>query len=150
MGVCERYLTLSVLMYAGDSVIFANNAHELQKALYNLEKYCANWKLRVNCEKTKVAVFSNRRTRTDNFHFTYMGQNQEMVDCFKYLGVMFNFNGNFSRWKKELSNHGTRAMYSVIGKASGIRQYDIHVQRINTNAHIEVKTIQNEKAEQTY
>ena len=35
MDVCERYLKLLVLMYADDTVIFANSADELQRALSN-------------------------------------------------------------------------------------------------------------------
>ena len=65
-----------------------------------------------NCEKTNITVFGNRKCNK------YMVKNLEMVDCFKYLAVNFNFNGNFSRWKKELSSRCTGAMYSVMAKRS--------------------------------
>ena len=44
----------------------------------------------------------------------------EIVDCFKYLGVNFQFNGNFSRWKKDLSDQGIRAMYSILSKGRAL------------------------------
>jgi len=120
MDICEQYLKLLVLMYADDTVIFANNATELQKALDNLEEYCTEWKLKVNCQKTKVTVFGNSKSKRENFSFTYMGNPIEIVDSFKYLGVIFNFNGNFHKWKKELSNQGIRTMYSVISKSRAL------------------------------
>ena len=51
-----------------------------------------------------------------------MGKNLEIVDCFKYLGVNFNFNryGNFFKWKKGFSNQGIRAMYSVISRVRSL------------------------------
>ena len=38
MDICEQYLKLSVLMYANDTVIFADSAEELQKAVCILKK----------------------------------------------------------------------------------------------------------------
>ena len=116
MDICERYLKLLVLMYADDTVIFADNATELQKALDNLEKYCTKWKLKVNCLKTKVAIFGKSKARNERLNFTYNGINLDVVDSFKYLGVSFNFNGNFANWKKELSNQGIRPMFSILSK----------------------------------
>ena len=40
-------------MYADDTVVFANNAEDLQKALDRLEEYCLKWKLNVKLSKNK-------------------------------------------------------------------------------------------------
>jgi len=53
----EVFLKLYVLLYADDTVIFAENATELQKALNAMFEYCNLWKLKVNPNKTKVLVF---------------------------------------------------------------------------------------------
>ena len=51
------YLKLLCILYADDTVIFADNEFSLQKALDYLENYCKIWKLKVNCDKTKILVF---------------------------------------------------------------------------------------------
>jgi hypothetical protein len=52
------YLKLSVLFYTDDTVIMAETADDLQKALDEIRWICSRWKLKVNVEKTKVLVFS--------------------------------------------------------------------------------------------
>ena len=49
-----------------------------------------------------------------------MGKNLEVVDYFKHLGIKFNFNGTFSKWKKQLNNQSIRARYSVISKGRSL------------------------------
>ena len=56
IDICEPYLKVLVLMYADDTVLFANNAEGLQKVLDNLEKYRTKWKLKVNCHKTNLRL----------------------------------------------------------------------------------------------
>jgi len=55
------YLKLFILLYADETVIFAESAEELQTALNIFEKYCSEWKLSINVSKTKIVVFSKRR-----------------------------------------------------------------------------------------
>ena len=81
-----------------------------------MEKYCENWRLKVNCQKTKVTVFGNSKCEKK----TYKGNRIDIVDSFEHLGVIFNFNGRFYKWKKELSNQCTRAMYSVISQSRAL------------------------------
>ena len=69
IDICERYLKLLVLMYADDTVLLANTAADLQKALDNLEKYCLKWKLKVNCQKPKITVFGKSKVNKDGFRF---------------------------------------------------------------------------------
>ena len=52
----------------------------------------------------------------------YVGKSLEMVDWFKYLGVNFNFNCNFSKLKNDLRNQDVRVMYSIISKARSLGQ----------------------------
>ena len=114
IDICEGYLKLLVLMYADDTVA------DLQKSLDNLEKYRLKWKLKVNCQNTKVTVFGKSKGNKDRFRFMYNHSRLAIVDCFKYLGVNFQFNDNFSGWKKDLSNQGVRAMYSVLSKGRAL------------------------------
>ena len=58
------YLKLLLLLYADDTVIFADTYQRLQKGLENLEVYCKIWRL--NVEKTKATIFENRKSNKHN------------------------------------------------------------------------------------
>jgi hypothetical protein len=47
------------------------------------------WKLNVNSSKTKVVIFAGGRFPTNNFNFTFDGNNFEIVADIVYLGVNF-------------------------------------------------------------
>jgi len=114
--VCNDLLKLMVLMYADDTVILSNTKLGLQKALDSLSRYCTVWKLAVNPSKTKVCVFGNRKYKVDKNGFMYNGKTLEIVHSFKYLGIIFNFNGRFALCKKHLASQASRAMFSLLSK----------------------------------
>ena len=58
----DLYLKLLVFMYADDTVIMADSEVGIKNALKTLNNYCHQWKLKVNCSKTKVVVFGRGRT----------------------------------------------------------------------------------------
>ena len=119
------YLKLLCILYADDTVIFADNEFSLQKALDNLENYCKMWKLKVNCDKTKILVFCGKKTNY-NYPFKLNNQLLEHVSFFKYLGITFNFNGKFNKGIKELKDQGRRAMFSLLQKSRHL-EFDISV-----------------------
>ena len=47
-------LKLFLLLYADDSVIFADNENMLQKGSEILYDFCTSWKLKVNTNKKKI------------------------------------------------------------------------------------------------
>ena len=47
-------LKLFLLLYADDSVIFADNENMLQKGSEILSDFCTSWKLKVNTNKKKI------------------------------------------------------------------------------------------------
>ena len=53
-------LNMFVLLYADDTIVFAKNACELQKALDALHDYCGMYTLTVNIKKTKIIVLSSK------------------------------------------------------------------------------------------
>ena len=59
-------LNLFVLMYADDTVIMAENEHDMQRNLNLLNDYCNCNKLKVNISKTKIMVFARSKTRLNN------------------------------------------------------------------------------------
>ena len=88
-------LKLMIVLYADDTVIIAETAAGLQKSLDALQDYCKTWKLNVNISKTKVLIFCKRKVNPANYNFVYGGKAIDLVSEFKYLGVLFHFNGSF-------------------------------------------------------
>ena len=63
-----------------------------------------------------MVVLSRGRTQLDNYSFECGGQNIDVVEEFKYLGITFNTNGRFRKGQLALKEQTTRVMYSVISK----------------------------------
>ena len=103
------YLMLPIVMYADDSVIFGTNKKSLQKSLDEYAKYCRDWKLDINVDKTKILCFGRKHKNV----FTINNEVIENVDVFKYLGVLFSKNGRFEKAKIENINKARRGMYSL-------------------------------------
>jgi hypothetical protein len=75
----------------------------LQEALSAFEKYCNIWKLTVNTNKSKIVVFSKKKYKTNVFKIC--GQVIALQDWYSYLGVIFNYNGNFCTARKKLKHY---------------------------------------------
>ena len=91
------FLKIIVLLYADDTVLFAENENELEILLKDFWNYCDAWKLNINVEKTKIMVFGERIRRK---HFMEINNKIiEIVDTFKYLGVLFSKSRSFSLTK---------------------------------------------------
>jgi hypothetical protein len=88
------YLKIFIILYADDTVILSESAESLQEAISAFEEYCNIWKLTVNTNKTKIVVFSKKKYKT-NVVFKIYGHAIDLQDSYSYLGVIFNYNGNF-------------------------------------------------------
>ena len=118
------YLRLLVLMYADDTVIMCDSVRGMKNVLVALHTYCKDWKLHINCTKTKIVVFGRGRTNSSAYDFEFGGESIEVVDNYKYLGLLFNYNGRFRVGELELKERASRAMYSLIGKC---RKFDLPI-----------------------
>ena len=83
-------------MYADDTIILADSKEKLQLALNTFKSYCDTWKLEINCSKTKIAIFSNRKVVPNDYNFKYGSDSIEIVEWYKYLGVILKYNGSFN------------------------------------------------------
>ncbi len=107
---------ISVLAYADDLVLLAENEHDLQLLLDTLYDWCYKWRLAINIDKTKVMHFRNKdRTRTQ-FNFNVNGQKLEIVNSYKYLGILLEEFLDFSKTAELLAGAAGRALGAVINK----------------------------------
>ena len=88
------FIKLFILLYADDTVILAEDAVQLQKALDAMCEYSNLYKLKINTSKTKVVIFSRGKVKKYP-NFTLGNETLEVVGQYTYLGIVFNFNGLF-------------------------------------------------------
>lgn len=118
----DMYLKLVVILYADDTVIFANSEEDLTSLLHTFNDYCSMWKLDINFDKTKIMVFGDRYRRNRNFIVN--GNNIEVVDQFKYLGIFFSKNRKFASTKKHIVEQAKKGLFSLYRK---IRNLDLSI-----------------------
>ncbi len=90
----------------------------MKQALVALCAYCNEWKLKLNCNKTKIVIFSRGMANLSKYEFQFGCEEIEVVEDYKYLGVLFNCKGRFRKGEIELKEQATRAMYSITSKAT--------------------------------
>ena len=103
------FTKLVVLLYADDTVLLADSPENLQKYLDDFVQYCNNWKLKINYEKTKIVIFGTRKL--DKHAFYMDGNIIEIVNNYKYLGVLLSNNGSFLNARKSIHYKANKAMH---------------------------------------
>ena len=102
----------NVLMYADDLIVFANSKEKLQQNLDIINKYCEDWKLEINCKKTKCMTFTKGTHTQEKFSFKINGHPIDNVKQYKYLGITINAkNCSFLPSLTDLSSKATNALY---------------------------------------
>ena len=105
---------LPPLMYADDLALLSRSVRGLQNQLQLLEAYAHRWGLTVNVAKTKVVVFGRRRLpSSDVLSVRYGGKVLEVVDSFKYLGIVFHASHAFAAAASPRVAAARRAMHAT-------------------------------------
>ena len=81
-----------------------------------VHNWCLKSRLTVNREKTKIVHFRKPRQKRSEFLFTYGSDTLEIVQKYKYLGVVLNEFLDFNVTAEVLAGAGGRALGSVISK----------------------------------
>lgn len=116
------FVKLLILLYADDTVIFAEDEEKLQQTLDHFSDYCRTWKLKVNQSKTKVVIFGARTT--DRYRFVLDGENLEIADNFKYLGIFFSKSRSFLKARKHVLEQARKALFLLYKR---IRHFNLPI-----------------------
>jgi len=98
-----------MLLFADDIEFNAENRVELQLMINELDNYTAEWGLELNLNKSKIVVFRKGGNLSKYDKFFYKGNEIEIVKEYKYLGIIFRFNGSF------INNFKEKAITSRLG-----------------------------------
>lgn len=110
-GVNFANIIIKVLLYADDLVMLADNPFSLQLQINRLSSFCESWGLLINTQKTKIVIFEKRQSRRRAEEKWYLNNTHiEVVQEFKYLGVLLTYNLSFLKHSKEKSNEAKLAL----------------------------------------
>ncbi len=112
-GVTIEDLKMFLLMFADDTTLLAETVAGLQSGLDVLDEYCERWALQVNIDKTKIVVFKKGGRIGRNEQWKYKGRNIDVVNCFKYLGIVFAKSGKFNIAQKTLAEQATKGLFTL-------------------------------------
>ena len=110
---CIGKFDVPLLQYADDLVILSETPIGLTRALKQLDKFCSQWDLTVNTKKTKVIIFSNGNKVSKKFKWFSKGQEIEIVNRIKYLGVNIAHNGKWNQQIEEVINRGRKYITTI-------------------------------------
>lgn len=99
------------LLFADDLVVCADTVGRLQHTIDVIVKFCKRWGLEVNLDKTKVMVFRNGGPLRNNEKWYYNGKLMEVVNGYKYLGVIFTPKLVWTQCQKTLSTQAKKGLF---------------------------------------
>ena len=120
----DTSIVLFVLLYADDTVLFANNYQDMQNLLNVFDSYCTKWKLIVNCKKTKVLIFNGNKKDYKNVF--YLDKSKlDNIESYTYLGIIFHKSNRLTKARNMLYIQAEKAMYFVLRQG---RYHNISIQ----------------------
>ena len=108
-------ISFNHLFFADDLVLFSETPVGLQNCLDILSKYCTEWKLHVNLQKTKVMVCSKKKIN-NCYGFYFEHSILDIVDKYKYLGTILQSNGSLKSACDDLATRARKAYFALKSK----------------------------------
>ena len=94
--------TVGILLYADDIVLLAENEKELQDMLDILNNWCVSNNMSVNATKSNAIHFRPNSISRATFRFTCGQCDLQIIDKYKYIGLVLNEFLDFSMTAKWL------------------------------------------------
>ena len=116
LGIPIGTTKLSILVYADDVVILAENEEDLQTMLDVISQWGRKWRIKFNNRKSNVVHYRNKNTEPTISQFYLSNQLIERVKQYKYLGVILHEYVDFNVTAEVLAGAGSRALGSILHK----------------------------------
>lgn len=135
---------ISHLLWADDLVLMASDHDSLQLLLNALQRFCTEWGLTVNIDKTAIMVFNtSSRILNESQSFTYCDTRIPSTKTYCYLGVVFTLNGSFKVNANHLRQKAIRSImslrravdFSVLPPDTLLKLFDLLIAPIATYCH---------------
>ena len=102
---------LNCLMFADDIVLISETSVGLQNALDKLDRYCKEWHLTININKTKIIIFNKGGHNIKLFKFFLSNLEIELAHSYTYLGITFSCAGTFTLALQHLHDKALKALH---------------------------------------
>ena len=110
------------LLYADDLVLVSSTVIGLQRGFNQLSKYCEDWGMKINVDKTKCMAIKKGLKYGAKEKWFYEGVRINNVKCFKYLGVSLSMNG---RWFRQEEDSCAKVKLNLISMTKNMFKYDL-------------------------
>ena len=87
-GVKIGEVSISLLLYADDIILLAENELDLQVLLNELHNWCSKWRMAINADKTQVIHFRNRKVPKTTMSFHVGNEELKIVNSYRYWGAL--------------------------------------------------------------
>ena len=145
MGIDIDERNISILLYADDIVLIAENENKLQAMIDHMYQWCHKWKLKLNIEKSNIIHFRPRRKVRTDFEFHFGIRPLHIVDSYKYLGILLDEHLTYENCAKVLSDSAGRALGGIINKFKTLR--DVGFKTFDKMYHTGVISVNNYASE---
>ena len=115
-GVKYHNISLTVLLYADDIIILADNENNMQDLLNGLHMWCKQWRMLINLEKTQIIHFRPKNQTESNYNFKVGQTSLNTVQNYRYLGTVLNEFLDFKVTGKAAAEGASRALGKLFGK----------------------------------
>jgi hypothetical protein len=99
---------VSHLFFADDLIALSTEKEGLPNSLDCLSNYCSKWDLTVNLDKTNIMIFSNKKVSAAQYGFYYNHFVVTQPYEYRYLGIIFTYNGILRQAAEQLEKHITQ------------------------------------------
>ena len=120
LGATIAGLTISALGFADDIVLIADQPDHLQQLLLICQTWAVTNKMSFNLDKCNVMVFNRKQ---GNLHFYLAGEELDIVQKYKYLGIVLTSSGPQNTLYKE---HFTKIMEKAKRRIQCIKHLGYH------------------------
>ncbi len=113
-GIQTEFFIIQCLLY--DIALISSSEKDLQNMLNVLHNWCNKWRMKLNINKSKIVHFRNVNDKKSNCVFKYGECELEIVDKYKYLGIVLNGHLEYSMVAMILANSVGRALGAIYNK----------------------------------
>ena len=89
-GVDIDRCNVSILLYADDIVLLSPDEPSLQQMLDVIASWCKKWRMYRNTDKTQIVHYRAQRKLCTKYVFTLDGTQLDIVQAYRYLGVILD------------------------------------------------------------
>ncbi len=116
VGIENNEFSIKCLLYADDIALIGNSVNDLQCMLNTMYEWCKKWQMKVNPGKSKIIHFRTNRIQKTEFSFKYGDVSLDVVDRYKYLGIVFDEHLDYNVTAAVLADSAGRALGAIYNK----------------------------------